>query len=64
VADKMSNVRAILSSPPADWSVQRKREYSEWAKQVVDGLTAPNQKLKTEFEPLYRKAETLFAYVA
>lgn len=59
LADKISNVRAILSSPPADWSVQRKREYFEWAKQVVDGLTAPNQKLKAEFERLYRKAETL-----
>jgi GTP diphosphokinase / guanosine-3',5'-bis(diphosphate) 3'-diphosphatase len=58
VADKISNVRAILSSPPADWSVQRKREYFEWAKQVVDALTTPNQKLKSEFERLYRKAGT------
>ena len=59
VADKISNVRAILSSPPADWSAQRKREYFEWAKQVVDALTAPNQKLKAEFERLYRKAGTV-----
>ena len=59
VADKISNVRAILSSPPADWSAQRKREYFEWAKQVVDALTAPNQKLKAEFERLYRTADTL-----
>src|ERR1039458_9601382 len=36
LADKISNVRAILSSPPADWNVQRKREYFEWAKRVVD----------------------------
>jgi guanosine-3',5'-bis(diphosphate) 3'-pyrophosphohydrolase len=56
LADKISNLRAILSSPPADWSVQRKREYFEWAKQVVDGLTAPNQGLQTEFERLYRGA--------
>src|ERR1019366_1403825 len=59
LADKISNVRAILSSPPADWSVQRKREYFEWAKQVVDGLTAPNQKLKAEFERLYGQARSL-----
>lgn len=59
LADKISNVRAILSTPPSDWSVQRKREYFEWAKQVVDGLTAPNQKLKTEFERLYRKTVSL-----
>jgi guanosine-3',5'-bis(diphosphate) 3'-pyrophosphohydrolase len=59
LADKISNVRAILSSPPADWTEQRKREYFEWAKQVVDGLSAPNQKLKAEFDLLYRKAATL-----
>lgn len=61
LADKISNVGAMLSSPPADWSEQRKREYFEWAKQVVDALSAPNQKLKTEFERLYRKAATAAA---
>ncbi len=59
VADKISNVRAVLSSPPADWGPQRKREYFDWAKQVVDALTAPNQALKAEFERLYREAGTL-----
>jgi GTP diphosphokinase / guanosine-3',5'-bis(diphosphate) 3'-diphosphatase len=61
LADKVSNLRAILSSPPSDWTVQRKREYFEWAKQVVDGLTAPNPKLKAEFDRLYSKAATLGA---
>jgi (p)ppGpp synthase/HD superfamily hydrolase len=59
VADKISNLRSILSSPPAAWSVQRQREYFDWAKRVVDGLTAPNPKLKEEFERLYGKAESL-----
>jgi guanosine-3',5'-bis(diphosphate) 3'-pyrophosphohydrolase len=35
LADKTSNLRAILTSPPADWSFHRKREYFEWAKQVA-----------------------------
>jgi GTP diphosphokinase / guanosine-3',5'-bis(diphosphate) 3'-diphosphatase len=56
LADKISNLRAIHSSPPADWSVERRREYVQWAKQVVDGLTAPNPALKTEFERLNREA--------
>jgi GTP diphosphokinase / guanosine-3',5'-bis(diphosphate) 3'-diphosphatase len=59
LADKISNVRAIISSPPTDWSVERRREYFEWAKKVVDGLTAPNEMLKAEFDSLYRKAESL-----
>ena len=59
IADKMSNLRGILSSPPTDWSVQRRREYFDWARQVVDALTLPNQKLKAEFDKLYRQVETL-----
>ena len=50
LADKISNMRAILSSPPVDWTEQRKAEYFQWAKQVVDGFTAPNPVLKAEFE--------------
>jgi guanosine-3',5'-bis(diphosphate) 3'-pyrophosphohydrolase len=59
LADKISNLRGILASPPADWSVERKREYFEWAKRVVDGLSAPNQMLKAEFECLYGQSESL-----
>ena len=59
LADKISNLRAIVASPPADWSGERKREYFEWAKQVVDCLSAPNQMLKAEFERLYRQVESL-----
>jgi guanosine-3',5'-bis(diphosphate) 3'-pyrophosphohydrolase len=43
-------VGAILVSPPTDWDLQRKKEYFEWAKCVVDGFTEPNPILKTEFE--------------
>jgi guanosine-3',5'-bis(diphosphate) 3'-pyrophosphohydrolase len=55
LADKISNFRSILLSPPADWDYQRKREYFEWGKRVVDGLTAPNPVLKAEFERTYRR---------
>jgi guanosine-3',5'-bis(diphosphate) 3'-pyrophosphohydrolase len=59
LADKLANVRSILVSPPPDWSVQRQREYFEWAKQVVDGLRAPNVASKAEFERVYRQGERL-----
>ena len=55
LADKISNLRAILHSPPADWSLQRQREYFEWAKQVVDELSTPNPILKAEFDATYAK---------
>jgi (p)ppGpp synthase/HD superfamily hydrolase len=58
LADKISNLRAILNSPPPDWSAQRKQEYFEWAQRVISGLKAPNETLKQEFDRMYaRKSE-------
>jgi (p)ppGpp synthase/HD superfamily hydrolase len=50
LADKISNLRAIRNSPPVGWTEERKAEYFAWAQRVVDGLTAPNPVLKTEFD--------------
>jgi len=38
LADKTSNLRTIASSPAADWSVERRLQYVEWAKAVVAEL--------------------------
>ncbi|MFM2124169.1 MAG: hypothetical protein RL328_620 [Acidobacteriota bacterium] len=50
LADKISNLRSLLSSPPAHWDEERKRQYLQWAKDVVAGLTAPSPVLKEEFD--------------
>jgi (p)ppGpp synthase/HD superfamily hydrolase len=55
LADKISNLRSMLASPPADWSLERRQQYFEWARQVVSGLTAPNGRLKAEFDELYAR---------
>jgi guanosine-3',5'-bis(diphosphate) 3'-pyrophosphohydrolase len=52
LADKISNLRSILSAPP-DWPYERKRQYFDWAKQVVDKLAAPNGPLKAEFDRVH-----------
>jgi guanosine-3',5'-bis(diphosphate) 3'-pyrophosphohydrolase len=54
LADKISNLRAIVASPPLGWSLERKRQYFEWARQVVSGLTSPNPVLKAEFDKTYQ----------
>jgi (p)ppGpp synthase/HD superfamily hydrolase len=53
LADKISNFRSILTSPPRGWDYQRKKQYFEWGKKVVDALSAPNPALKAEFEKTY-----------
>ncbi|HMF89301.1 MAG TPA: HD domain-containing protein [Candidatus Angelobacter sp.] len=53
LADKISNLRSLLASPPSDWSSERKRQYCEWARQVVSGFTSPNAFLLAQFEDAY-----------
>jgi GTP diphosphokinase / guanosine-3',5'-bis(diphosphate) 3'-diphosphatase len=50
LADKTCNLRDIAASPPADWLIERKREYFDWARQVVDRLPKVNAHLEAEFE--------------
>jgi len=59
LADKISNLRAILSSPPANWSVERKRQYFDWARDVISRLTSPNARLKAEFDRTYARYSEL-----
>ena len=59
LADKISNLRSLLTSPPADWDYERKRQYFEWARRVVDALSAPNRVLLEEFERVYRRVGEL-----
>ena len=53
LADKISNLRSILASPPQGWNLERRRQYFEWARQVVSGIQTPNPFLKAEFDKTY-----------
>jgi guanosine-3',5'-bis(diphosphate) 3'-pyrophosphohydrolase len=55
LADKIANLADIISSPPAGWSLQRKREYFDWAKRVIDQVRGTNAKLERRFDSLYRR---------
>jgi guanosine-3',5'-bis(diphosphate) 3'-pyrophosphohydrolase len=55
LADKISNLSDIITSPPAGWSLQRKREYFDWAKRVIDQVRGTNSNLERRFDALYRK---------
>ena len=53
LADKIANVRSIIDTPPAEWSLERKREYLDWSERVVAGCRGSNAALERAF------AETL-----
>jgi len=60
LADKICNLRDVLSSPPADWSVERKRDYFNWAAQVVDGIRGIHPRLESVFDGLLARQAELF----
>lgn len=59
IADKISNLSAILQSPPTDWSKERKLEYFEWAGRVVEGCRGCNIFLETLFDIVLKKRNEL-----
>ncbi len=56
LADKTSNIRAIVASPPKDWVPARKREYFEWAHEVAEGCRGVNPRLEAWFDEAYAAA--------
>ncbi|SHG79335.1 HD domain-containing protein [Bradyrhizobium erythrophlei] len=57
LADKISNVLAVATSPAPDWSVERRQEYVEWAKEVVAGLRGVSPWLEGQFDEAAERAE-------
>ena len=57
LADKTSNVGAISKSPPADWSLERRLAYLNWANEVVERLPLTPKEGLDEFLKRYDIAE-------
>ena len=52
LADKISNLRDLLSSPPTGWPAERKQAYFDWAARVVAGLRGVHPELEKVFDEL------------
>jgi guanosine-3',5'-bis(diphosphate) 3'-pyrophosphohydrolase len=55
LADKICNLRDVADRPPAQWDLQRRREYFEWARQVIDQLRGVHPALEAAFDAAYRR---------
>ncbi|MBL6457560.1 bifunctional (p)ppGpp synthetase/guanosine-3',5'-bis(diphosphate) 3'-pyrophosphohydrolase [Belnapia sp. T6] len=56
LADKIANLRTMLSSPPAGWDHGRRLEYVGWAARVAAGAKGINPGLDALFDATYREA--------
>jgi len=53
LADKICNLRDIASSPPVGWTLQRRQDYFDWAKAVVDQLRGVHDGLEKIFDTVF-----------
>lgn len=60
LADKIHNLRDLVKSPPENWSMERRREYCHWGKQVVDQMRGTHAGLEELFDAIYAEAITLY----
>ncbi|MBX9944328.1 MAG: HD domain-containing protein [Reyranella sp.] len=57
IADKTSNLRSMVSSPPAGWTEARLRDYVVWAEQVVRSCRGLNAALDAAFDAAHDEAK-------
>jgi len=50
LADKTSNLRSLLASPPPNWSRARRDEYVDWGRRVAAGCRGANMWLAAQFD--------------
>ena len=58
LADKICNLRDVATAPPQGWPLERRQEYFEWAKQVIDQLRGVYPRLETIFDAAYEARPT------
>lgn len=54
IADKICNIQDVSGVDAPDWSYERKFEYLEWAKEVVDELAGTHEALENAFYDEHR----------
>jgi guanosine-3',5'-bis(diphosphate) 3'-pyrophosphohydrolase len=56
MADKICNVRDVTTAPPAGWSLDRRRQYVDWAVAVVAGCRGEEPTLEAVFDEAVAEA--------
>jgi (p)ppGpp synthase/HD superfamily hydrolase len=56
LADKTSNLRGLVKSPPKGWPPERLRDYVVWAHDVVRSCRGLNPRLEAAFDAAYEEA--------
>jgi guanosine-3',5'-bis(diphosphate) 3'-pyrophosphohydrolase len=55
LGDKISNVVDVTNTPPADWSLERREDYLDWAEAVINNCPKVNPALEQHFAEVLKK---------
>ena len=55
LADKISNLRDMAVCPPSGWPLERRQEYFDWARAVIDRLRGVHPPLEAIFDEAYAR---------
>lgn len=53
LADKTVNLRDVANAAPVDWPLRRRREYFDWANEVVQAIGPAHARLRRLFDEAY-----------
>jgi guanosine-3',5'-bis(diphosphate) 3'-pyrophosphohydrolase len=57
LGDKLVNCQDILNNPPRNWDLPRRREYIQWAADVLAQIRGTNSGLESAFDRMLSRAE-------
>jgi len=61
LGDKICNTRDVVENPPTDWSLQKRRDYLDWAAEVVGGCRGANVALERYFDQVLQDGRLALA---
>jgi guanosine-3',5'-bis(diphosphate) 3'-pyrophosphohydrolase len=59
IADKIANVGDIARHPPADWTLERRKRYFAWTREVIDCCRGTHPALEARYDEVFRQAQEI-----
>jgi len=63
LADKIANVKLLLSFPPEGWDLQKRSLYINWADRIISALRGTNEKLEAYYDELIAEGRKNNSYL-
>lgn len=59
ICDKICNITDVVHNPPTWWELQRRKDYLDWAEEVVNALGEVNMRLKELFNERLKEGRSI-----